>query len=118
MSYTERGISYAERGIGRRLEHAHSGMVKVKGKREPVFDPDRVTEQRWRYYVEAGPLRDTEAQVEADLALLDAAEGLTEALRIVLFLAGEAVEGDPDDDELRALLAVTAMYELMEVARP
>lgn len=110
-------MSYAERGIGRRLD-GDDGWRKHKGKRAAVFHPELFRPHDWRYYVAAGPLRETEAQVEADLALLDAAEGLTEALRIVLFLAGEAVEGDPDDDELRALLAVTAMYELMEVARP
>lgn len=110
--------TYAERGIGRRLDHGNTGWSKVKGKREPVFDPEAVTEQRWRYYVNAGPLRDTEAQVEADLALLEADADLTGALRVILFLAGEAVADDPDDDELAALLAVTAMYELMEVARP
>lgn len=109
-------MSYAARGIGRVL-FGDDGWRKHKGKADPVFHPEFYIEHGWRYYVAGGPLRETEAQVEADLALLDAAKGeLVEALRVLLFLAGEAVEGDPDDDELMALVKITALADLLEVA--
>ena len=108
--------TYAEQGIQRRLIHAHSGWVKGRGKQPPVHHPELEREQRWLWQA-VGPWRDTETRVLADLALLEADADLADALRVILFLAGEAVDGDPDDDEMRALLAVTALYELMEVAR-
>lgn len=109
-------MSYAARGIGRRID-GDDGWRKHKGKREPVFHPELYRERDWRYYVAAGPLRDTEVQVEADLALLEAGTAeVVEALRELLFLAGEAVGDDPDDTEVAALVRVSALVDLLEVA--
>lgn len=68
---------------------------------------------RWRA---TGPVRDNEHQAEADDVLLEgcALPGLAAALREVLFLAGEAVADDPDDDEMEALVLVEALVTLVE----
>lgn len=108
--------SYAERGIGRRIK-VDDGWRKHKGKADPVFHPELVIEQHWQFYVAAGPLRETEAQVEADLALLEAGNAeVVAALRELIFLAGEAVGDDPDDTEVMALVRISALVDLLEVA--
>lgn len=108
--------TYAERHIGRVLM-GDDGWRKHKGKADPVFHPELYVERGWRYFVDSGPLRDTEVQVEADLALLNAAKDeIVAALRVLLFLAGEAIEEDPDDEEVMALVRITALADLLEVA--
>lgn len=93
--------TYAERGIQRRLVHGHGagGMFP-----EP---------QRWLYQAQ-GPWRDTEAQVVADLALFDAE--VLETLRILVFLATEATDGDPNPEEAAAILVGMALVDVLDVA--
>lgn len=91
-------------GLTRRLVHG----VPAQG----LFPAEP---QHWEWQAH-GRFRPTEIQARADLALLDAGEGIVDALRIVLFLATEGTGGDPDDDEAAALLTVMALIDLMEVA--
>jgi hypothetical protein len=107
--------SYAAEGLERTLVHAHSGMVAGQGRKPPTFDPALKTEQHhlWRAI---GRWRDTEAQARGDLALLNADADIVGALRELLFLAGEAVGDDPDDTEVMALVRISALVDLLEVA--
>lgn len=64
-----------------------------------------------------GPWRDTRLAAEAQLAFLEVADPkmMVEALRVVLWLAVEAVENDPDAEEAMAMMMVQALAEMVEL---
>lgn len=64
-----------------------------------------------------GPWRDTRLAAEAHLAFLEVADpkAMVESLRVVLWLAAEAVEGDPDSEERMAMMLVQALVEMVEL---